>query len=72
MLWGALQFILKQIITANPHLWPVYLSKVDLADAYMRLWERMEDFLSVAFLKLNKTLATHRWWDSTSPSPWGA
>ena len=34
---GALQRILKQILTADPCLGPVYLSKVYLADAYMRL-----------------------------------
>ena len=41
--WGATQGILKQVLTANPRLGPVYLSKVELADAYMRLWLRMED-----------------------------
>ena len=38
---GALQRILKQVLTADPRLVPVYLSKVDLMDAYMRLWARM-------------------------------
>ena len=42
---GVLQCILQQVLTANPRLGPVYLSKVDLADAYMRLWVRMEDVL---------------------------
>ena len=46
---GALQRILKQVLTAYPRLRPVYLIKVDLADAYMRLWGRMDDVLSVAF-----------------------
>ena len=46
---GALQRILKQVITAGTRLRPVYLSKIDLADAYMRLWVRMEDILSVTF-----------------------
>ena len=35
---GALQRILKQVLTADSHLGLVYLSKVDLTDAYMRLW----------------------------------
>ena len=47
---GALQRILKQVLTADPRLGPVYISKVDLADSYMRLWESMEDFPSVASL----------------------
>ena len=48
--WGALQSILKQVLNSNPRLGLVYLSKVDLADAYMRLCVRMEDKLSLAFL----------------------
>ena len=52
---GALMRILEKVLTANPRLVPVYLSKVDLADTYMRLWVRMEDVLSVAFIILNKT-----------------
>ena len=51
---GALQRILKQVLAADPRLGPVYLSKVDLADAYMRFWVRMEDVQSVAFLILKK------------------
>ena len=46
----ALQRILKQVLTADPCLRPVYLIKVDLSNAYMRLWVRMEDAPSVAFL----------------------
>ena len=38
---GALQHIFKQVLTEDPRLGPVYLSKVDLADAYMKLWVRM-------------------------------
>ena len=51
---GALQRILKQVLTANQRLGPVYLSMVDFVDAYMRLWVRMEDAPSVPFLVLNK------------------
>ena len=47
---GALQRILKQMLATNLRLWPVFLSRVDLADAYMRLWVIMEDVSSVAFL----------------------
>ena len=47
--------ILKNVLTADPRLGPVYLSKVDLEDAYMRLWVSMEDFPSVAFLIPKKT-----------------
>ena len=52
---GAIQRILRQVLTTNSQLGPVYLGKVDLADAYMRFWVRMEDVLSVAFLIPNKT-----------------
>ena len=47
---GALQRILKQVLAADLRLGPVYLSKADLADAYMRLWVRTEDVPSVTFL----------------------
>ena len=47
---GALHHILKQVITSNLLLGPFYLSRVDLLDSYMRLWVRMEDVPSVAFL----------------------
>ena len=52
---GALLHILKQVLTADSRLGTVYLSKVDLADAYMRLWVRMEDVPSAAFLIPKKT-----------------
>ena len=52
---GVLQCILKQILTTDPQLGPLYLSKVDLAEACIRLWVRMEDILSVAFLIPEKT-----------------
>ena len=47
--------ILKQVLTADSCIGTVYLSKVDLADAYMRLWVRMEDVPSAAFFIPNKT-----------------
>ena len=34
---GALLRILKQVLAADPSLGPVYFSKVDLKNAYMRL-----------------------------------
>ena len=45
-----LHHIIRRVLMANPRLGPVYLEKVDLADAYMRLWVRLEDTPSVAFL----------------------
>ena len=39
--FGALQSILKQVLTTNIGLRLVYLRRVDLADAYMRLWVRI-------------------------------
>ena len=47
---GVLHRILKQVLTADPRLCPFYIIKVDLDDVYMRLWVRMEDIPSVAFL----------------------
>ena len=47
---GALQRILKQVLSSDLRLGLVYLRNVDLADAYMRLWVKMEDVPSVAFL----------------------
>ena len=47
---GALLHILKQVLTADLRLGPVYLSKVELAYDYMRLWVSMEDFPSAALL----------------------
>ena len=52
---GTLLHILKQVLTVDPRLGPVLLSKVDLADTYMRLWVRMEDVPSVAFPTPKKT-----------------
>ena len=68
---GELQRILKQVLTTNLRLGPFYLSRLYLVDAYMRLWVRMEDVLSVAFLTPLENPVTHSWWYSTSPSPWG-
>ena len=74
---GALQRILKQILTVYPRLGLVYLIKVDLADAYMRLWLSMEDVLSVAFLVPKKNtsntqlvvfhLSLHMWYIDSAP-----
>ena len=47
---GALLRILKQVVTADPFLGPVYLGKVDLVGSHMRLWVSMKDVPSVAFL----------------------
>ena len=52
---GALLCILKKLLTADPRQGQVYLTKVDLSDAYMRFWVRMEEVLSVAFLIPKKT-----------------
>ena len=68
---GALQRILRQVITIDPRLGLVYLSKVDLDDSYMRSWMMMEDVPYIAFLIPKKTPATRSWWGFTSPSPWG-
>ena len=51
---GALQHILGQVLTTDQRLGPFYLSNLDLANTYISLWGRMEDFPSVAFLIPNK------------------
>ena len=56
MLFGrALHRILQQVLATNTHLGPVYISKVDLSDVYIRWWVGMEDVPSVAFLSPKKT-----------------
>ena len=47
---GALECIVRQVLTVEPNLGPVYLRKLDLADAYMRLWAILEYTPSTAFL----------------------
>ena len=45
----ALYRVLDCILKAPSELGPTFLNKVDLADAYMRIWVRLEDIPSVAF-----------------------
>ena len=47
----ALQRILQTIYYANPRLGPVYLSKIDIADGFYRIWVKAEDIpkLAVSF-----------------------
>ena len=40
---GTLRLIIQHILEEDPLLGPVYIRKVDLADAYMRLWVHLED-----------------------------
>ena len=46
----ALYMVIYGILKAPPELGPTLLNKVDLADAYMHIWVRLEDIPSVAFL----------------------
>jgi hypothetical protein len=39
----ALQRVLQHLKSANPHLGPVYLSKIDIADGFYRIWVRASD-----------------------------
>ena len=50
-----LHLLLDCIIAVDSALYPTYLCKVDLADAYMRIWIQVEDVPSVAFLILKET-----------------
>ena len=51
----ALYRVIDCILRARPELGPTFLNKVDLADAYMRIWVRLEDIPSVALLVLKAT-----------------
>ena len=42
---GTLLRIIRWLLMADPRIGQVYLGKVDLEDAYMRLWFRLEDTL---------------------------
>eukprot|EP00957_Ditylum_brightwellii_P174844 13312302-Ditylum_brightwellii.AAC.1 len=42
--------LLCQIVLADPAYGPVFMSKVDLADAYMRVWICLEDVPQLAFI----------------------
>ena len=46
----ALYRVIDCILNAPPKLGPTFLNKVDLSDAYMRIWVQLEDIPSVAFL----------------------
>ena len=46
----ALYIIIDCILAAPPKLSPAFLNELDLADAYMRIWVRLEDIPSVVFL----------------------
>ena len=40
---GTLRHIIRKLLLAEPRIGPVYLGKVDLANAYTMLWIRLED-----------------------------
>ena len=46
----ALYMVIDCILAAPPKLGPTFLNKIDLADAYMRIWVRLENIPSVTFL----------------------
>ena len=46
----ALYRFIDCILNAPPKLGPKFFNKIDLAHAYMRIWVRLEDIPSVAFL----------------------
>ena len=51
----ALYRVINCILATPPKLGPTFLNKVDLTDAYMRIWVRLEDIPSVAFLMPKST-----------------
>ena len=46
----ALYRVINFILVVPPKLGPTFLNKVNLADAYMHIWDRLEDIPSIAFL----------------------
>ena len=46
----ALYRVIDCILNAPSKLGPTFLNKVDLSDAYLHIWVRLEDIPSVAFL----------------------
>ena len=46
----ALYRVIHCILAAPPKIGTTFLNKVDIADAYMRIWVRLEDIPLVAFL----------------------
>ena len=42
---GTFYRIIRRVLMAKPRLGLVYLGKVDLANAYMQLWVRLENTL---------------------------
>ena len=51
----ALYRIIDCILGAPPKLGPTFINKVDLEDAYMRIWVCLEDIPAVAFLVTKDT-----------------
>ena len=47
--------VIDCILAARPKLGPTFLNKVDPADAYMRIWVRLEGTLLVSFLVTKET-----------------
>ena len=54
---NTLKRIIRRILKADFSLGPVYLSRVDLTNVYMRLWLHMEDVPSLALLIPNNHIA---------------
>ena len=46
----ALQRVLQKIQQSNPHFGPVYLSKIDIADGFYRIWIRPNDVPKLGML----------------------
>ena len=45
---GAFKRLLHQIVTADPDFGPVFMLNIDMSDAYMRVWIRLEDVPKLA------------------------
>ncbi len=47
---GALHRLLHAIVDADPGHGPVHMAKIDLSDAYMRIWLSLDDLPKLAFV----------------------
>ena len=47
---GTLHHIIRRVLTPDPSIGSVYLLKVDLTDAYVQLWFRIDNTPSLDFL----------------------
>jgi hypothetical protein len=48
--YKALRRVIRHLKSENPHMSPVYLSKIDIAEGFYRIWVRDSDVLKIDVL----------------------